>query len=578
MKRNLGALIFILFVLSMVFTSGCRTSDQNELPMGNTNANISNAGISVLHEDWIFFMNYADSNKLYKVKTDGTGETKVSDDYAYYLNSYGDWIYYSNAMENGKLYKMKPDGTERTLISDASTRNVVVYKDWIYYSDLTDPQKTDAYTKIFRMKMDGSGNEKVTDFKTAAFNISEDWIYYINPDEQKLYRVKIDGSNHTKLIDSRVTFFNVLKGDLYYFDSSEEKNNIWKMRVDGTEAVKLSEDKASTFNVSGDWIYYGNTQLDSPGLELKKMKLDGSEASVISDDDAIIINVHGDWIVCLGMDFTDFSVKQTILKSDGTERKDFLFKQTPQAANVDKFPMQEKVKVGDLSIVINSVYSTNIVENKEIGADTQIYDDVTDGKYIYINMTLTNDSDKDIDLTHMTGFIEDINAMGLTVYWGPLVDMTNELGKGDIRFHFLQEAYHESMQIKPNETKDIQAYYTLSNITFPIYLGMFNGTTTDPLAAFEVTPSEEDYVVSWNSSLEIMKGKFPGDEITQLNGMGFKFEGEEKEMMYYTFEVTKPGTAEPDYYLVKRDTAEIFVGVFDEKHPDYKAVPLKPME
>ena len=133
------------------------------------------------------------------------------------------------------------------------------------------------------------------------------------------------------------------------------------MRVDGTEAVKLSEDKASTFNVSGDWIYYGNTQLDSPGLELKKMKLDGSEARVISDDDAIIINVHGDWIVCLGMDFTDFSVKQTILKSDGSERKDFLFKQTPQAANVDKFPMQEKVKVGDLSIVINSVYSTNIV-------------------------------------------------------------------------------------------------------------------------------------------------------------------------------------------------------------------------
>ena len=89
---------------------------------------------------------------------------------------------------------------------------------------------------------------------------------------------------------------------------------------------------------------------------------------------------------------------------------------------------------------------------------------------------------------------------------------------------------------------------------------------------------EEYYVVSWASALKIMEERFIGYEINQLNGMGYKFEGEEKVKMYYTFEVKKSGSSEVEYYLVKRDTGEIFIGAFDETYPDFVAVPVSPLE
>jgi len=71
-----------------------------------------------MRDGWLYFMNYSDKNALYRIKPDGTGETKVSDDMAYYLNSYGDWLYYCNGSDNNKIFKMKPDGSEKAMVND----------------------------------------------------------------------------------------------------------------------------------------------------------------------------------------------------------------------------------------------------------------------------------------------------------------------------------------------------------------------------------------------------------------------------------------------------------------------------
>lgn len=568
--------ILIMSLLSILFISACSSSNGNEQKMGNTNANIVNGGSSVMRDDWIYFMNFSDSNFLYKIKNDGTGETKVCDDTAYYLNSYGDWIYYCNGSENGRLYKIRPDGTERTMVSDTASINILVSNDWIYFIDYTDAENASDYGKIFRMKADGSGKEKINDAAASAFNISSDWVYYISQNELKLYKVKVDGTGNTKVSDASISFFNILGDKIYYVDSSDEKNNIWKMKTDGTDAVRLSEDKATTFNVSGEWIYYGNTLSDTAGVELKKMRIDGSEAAVMNDDDSISINVHGDWLVYLSMDFTDFSVKQTIMKVDGTGRKDYLYKQTPEAQDTERYPMGEAVKAGDIAVTVNSVYATNIMENNQPGFESVIFDDVTDGRYLFINMTITNLSDTETDIWHMTGVVEDIEAMGLTIYWGPLADVTGEPESGNIKFHLALDVYNESLLLKPGETKEIQAYYQMQLMNYPVYLGLFDSANSKILAAIELFPTEEFYVTSWASALDILEERFPGYEINQLNGMGFQFEGEEEEKMYYSFKVTKSGSAEAEYYLVERDTGEIFIGAYSEKYPDYEAVPVSP--
>lgn len=71
----------------------------------------------------------SDGGKIYKLKTDGTYRTKVSDDRAHSLNIIGDLIYYSF----DKLYRMKTDGTNNMQITDDIVSNYNISNGWIYY-------------------------------------------------------------------------------------------------------------------------------------------------------------------------------------------------------------------------------------------------------------------------------------------------------------------------------------------------------------------------------------------------------------------------------------------------------------
>ena len=75
-----------------------------------------------------------------------------------------------------------------------------------------------------------------------------------------------------------------------------------------------------------------------------------------------------------------------------------------------------------------------------------------------------------------------------------------------------------------------------------------------------------------------MNKRFPAYEIIMVQGVGYKFDGEDIEKMYYLFEAKKLGTSESEYYLVKRDTGEIFKGEYDKSFPDYPAVPVSLLE
>jgi len=95
---------------------------------GNSTGNITNGGYAAIQGDVIYYHNGGDNGKLYKIKTDGSGKQKLSDDKADYINVIGDWIYYiagrySNEYggqvydDNTKMYRMKTDGTQRQLVN-----------------------------------------------------------------------------------------------------------------------------------------------------------------------------------------------------------------------------------------------------------------------------------------------------------------------------------------------------------------------------------------------------------------------------------------------------------------------------
>jgi putative cell wall-binding protein len=197
-------------VPSNVLTSFEKSSD---VEYGNTPGNINNNGLACLKGDWIYCQENLNnfSSGLYRVKTDGSGQQKLSADNVNDINVVGDWVYYScisDAIDNTdygeKLYRIKTDGPGRQKLNDDRSRNVIVAGDWVYYINLND-----FSYNLYRIKTDGSGRQKLSDNSCLEISVAGDWIYFykrLNPviggvsaGFAKLYRMKTDGSEEELL-------------------------------------------------------------------------------------------------------------------------------------------------------------------------------------------------------------------------------------------------------------------------------------------------------------------------------------------------------------------------------------------
>lgn len=82
-------------------------------PEANVSFSLSN--LECYDKTYVYYINISDSDRLYKVKLDGTDRMKLSDDSCSNLEIVGDWIYYANLTDN-KYYRVKTDGTQRQAI------------------------------------------------------------------------------------------------------------------------------------------------------------------------------------------------------------------------------------------------------------------------------------------------------------------------------------------------------------------------------------------------------------------------------------------------------------------------------
>jgi hypothetical protein len=91
--------------------------------------------------DWIYFT--SDSGTISKInKNMGTSvmpikATTTEYNKGYHINVNGDWIFYSNAQDGGKLYKINTDGSGNSVkLSEESVGYINVVGDWIYFTTL----------------------------------------------------------------------------------------------------------------------------------------------------------------------------------------------------------------------------------------------------------------------------------------------------------------------------------------------------------------------------------------------------------------------------------------------------------
>lgn len=244
--------------------------------------------------EWIYYIGLLDG-KLYKVKTDGTETTKLSDDFCTCLSVVGNCIYYCNEYPNGYgyscIYKISTDGTNKTEVCSNYLSSFQVKDDYIYYTsfDYNDLSSDNEY-RLHRVKTDGTEDTILKDGDAVNVVIYDDWIYYSS--NSKIYRMKFDGSENTVVLENLGTTYTISEGTIYYFN---EDMKLMKASLDGSNKTELCDAlPSSSLEVNGDWIYYSAT-IFSEGLY--KIKTDGSQKTQLTDDaTGRIYCIIDDWI------------------------------------------------------------------------------------------------------------------------------------------------------------------------------------------------------------------------------------------------------------------------------------------
>ncbi|WP_158606525.1 DUF5050 domain-containing protein [Paenibacillus ginsengarvi] len=295
------------------------------------NFNLNSSGQLAVAGDWMYYNpnNSYGHNYLYKMKLDGSGKTKLTDDNAESIHVVGDWVYYTSRDKGANvqqgIYKVRTDGTERTKISDAPASRITVDGDWIYYVDqeLTRQQQhTNFYTTlgIKKIKTDGNGETSLyqgnaTDSNRGAvdhsIHVLKDWIYFMQPGDGEhpavLNKIRKDGSQLTPLVSANFNSFVIVDGWLYY----GENNQLRKMSLEGGDPsitlrnFELDRENAVNFeslHYYDGWLYYVKGAFGIAGAaNIEKIRIDGSDPTrVIEGVRAVRLFFAGDKLLFTG--------------------------------------------------------------------------------------------------------------------------------------------------------------------------------------------------------------------------------------------------------------------------------------
>ena len=224
--------------------------------------------------DWVFYVNESEENRIYKIKLDGSERIKINDIGSTRINVIGEWVYYCK-LENendengenfyspfGEIYKVKVDGTENSKISEVKASFLNVIDDWIYYSDVNDG------VSLFRMKINGSEVSKIVDGNCYYINVSKDSIFFSDM-SSGLYKVDLDGTNK-RSIGENGRYMNInLAGEWLYLKLwSGDENGFYRIKNDGTGKTKVSNTAEDIVDIEIGWSFETATKADVNGTEV----------------------------------------------------------------------------------------------------------------------------------------------------------------------------------------------------------------------------------------------------------------------------------------------------------------------
>ena len=190
-----------------------------------------------------------DAKAIYRIKTDGSEETKVYDGWSRGLKSDGNKVYFID--DDDRMRVLNESKAER-ITSGTIVTTLYFNEDFIIYK----AYRWNWGPNFYRLDKTTGDIEKIGFDSPAGFSYSSDTgylTYYYTPLE--------------RVVDGWIYYVNV-----------DEGNSLFKIKIDGTGRIKLNNSDSDIIDIVGDWLYYHN---NDDGSKVYRVKTDGTENSIV---------------------------------------------------------------------------------------------------------------------------------------------------------------------------------------------------------------------------------------------------------------------------------------------------------
>ena len=301
MKKKIIAIVIIVLVifgigLSM-YLNRFKYNDGDVV--GNTPGNLNTGGLFCESEDYIYFANPYDGNKLYKMNLDANKAEKVCDDIVSYINAAGDYIYYArfnnkDAVETifkGNLYgvfRIKKGSDKGKPVHTGIVTNISLVGNYIYYQGYNDKK----VFELRKVKIDGKEDKKISDTPYSPVSVANGNIYF--PEVTGNHNLmKLDTQTDNITVHKLGNFYlPVVSNNYLYYIDLDNSRKLTKMDLSTEEKQVLTQDCCVSYNISTDKdvIFY---QAENSKEDHKLIKIDtnGDNKTVIKEGDCYNISI-----------------------------------------------------------------------------------------------------------------------------------------------------------------------------------------------------------------------------------------------------------------------------------------------
>ena len=319
----------IVDIISHNYVNGicsmCKKNDPNsfvsDYPAGQANVVGNDSGWSnyALQADYIYMS--ANSNKIEKIKTNGSGLQTVYKATAGYIanvNVVGDWIYfYCIGSTVGKSYiaKVRTDGSGfEKIVSSVLIGDMLVVKDTVYYTTVPDGGEYKDYAKdaypLYSVSVNGGNPRQLHDGAVSDLVADSTYLYFIHHTEdskQTISRIKHGSTSSSVLMTGKMIYkLSLENSKLYFFafDKQDFECSLASISTNGgsyTEYGKVMQYGDSLHVVGNKAYYMGETYFDDEFDEqngVVELDLTTKKQSVIREEyDNYYFDYAGDLLI-----------------------------------------------------------------------------------------------------------------------------------------------------------------------------------------------------------------------------------------------------------------------------------------